>query len=395
MRVLFVHSGADLYGASRSLLRLSARLIRDGHSVIVILPYDGPLQNALQKVGVQVTIHRDLPIVTRERFTNLFGMLSLLLQIPISTIKILAAIRNFRPDIIHTNTTLILSPGIAAKLKNIPHVWHIREFFSEFSVFWKWYQWFIHYFSDKIICVSTPVAAQFKEKILSNKIGVIDIGFPQGEFKPVEKERIHAFKHNFKIDGRLAVGVVGRIKFGRKGQEVFVKAVALLKDKFPDVQFVLIGSPFPGNEEHLYNLMKLVKALGIEERVIYTGDVEDIKAAYSALDISVLPSALPEPFGGVVIESMAFGKPVIGTNHGGTIEQIEDKVSGFLVKPNDPDDLAKALEQLLSDDKLRHKMGENGRKRFLTLFEFEPFYGKMLSLYSNLRNRSGGSAPVE
>lgn len=389
MKILFIHSGADLYGASRSLLRLSSRLVRDGNPVMAILPYDGPLRDELQTHGVEVRIHHDLPVVTRQESKNLLGLISILLRIPFSIVKIWSVIRKFRPDIVHTNTALILSPGIAAKLRNVPHVWHVREFFVEFPKFWKWYQWFMYYFADVIVCVSTPVAKQFKERILQEMVFVIHNGFPEEEFKPVEAERIQAFRNRLGLDSNLTVGVVGRIKFARKGQDVFVKAVALLKDKFPHVQFILVGSPFPGNEEHLYNLMELIKELGIEDRVIYTGDVDDIKAAYSVLDISVLPSALPEPFGGVVIESMAFGKPVVGSELGGTLEQIEDGVTGFLVEPNAPKDLAKALEHLLSDSELRRKMGENGRKRFLALFEFGPFYEKVSLLYSKLIREAG------
>ncbi|MBK7260238.1 MAG: glycosyltransferase family 4 protein [Ignavibacteriae bacterium] len=104
----------------------------------------------------------------------------------------------------------------------------------------------------------------------------------------------------------------------RKGQDTFLRAAALIAAEHPDVRFVLIGSPFPGNESHGKALSALGRELGIDKQIVFTGDVADIRAAYAALDISVLPSEQPEPFGGVVIESMAAGKPVIGTRIGGT-----------------------------------------------------------------------------
>lgn len=385
MKILFVHSGSDLYGASRSLLRLASRLVKDGNSVRAILPYEGPLRAELENNGVRVNIHRSLPVVNRENFGGLLKLVLLLCKIPVSLVNLFIVAIKFKPDVIHTNTALILSPGIVSKLAGCFHIWHVREFFEEFPRLWKWYQWYMSMVSDMVICVSTAVAEQFDQRIKTKKVIVIHNGFPAEEFKPVEPARIQAFREQFDINGRVAVGVVGRIKFGRKGQDVFVKAVALLKDKFPDVKFLLVGSPFPGNEEHLENLRHLIKELDIEKNVVYTGDVEDIQAAYSALDVSVLPSAQPEPFGGVVIESMAFGKPVVGTSIGGTKEQIEDGVNGYLVEPSNPSELANALELLMSDSEKRETMGANSRKRFEAMFEFEAFYQKILQVYQNVK----------
>jgi glycosyltransferase involved in cell wall biosynthesis len=81
---------------------------------------------------------------------------------------------------------------------------------------------------------------------------------------------------------------VGRIKFQRKGQEVFVRAAHLLRERFPDARFLCIGSPFPGNESHLADLLKLIRELGLEDYVLCTGDVDDIKAAIAGLDMSHL-----------------------------------------------------------------------------------------------------------
>ena len=117
--------------------------------------------------------------------------------------------------------------------------------------------------------------------------------------------------------------------------------------------------------------------------------MEDIKAAYAALDISVLPSARPEPFGGVVIESMAFGKPVIGTRIGGTIEQVDDARTGLLIEPNDPQALADAIEKLLKDPQGRMAMGKLGYERFMSHFEFEEFFGKIMQLYTQQAHLGG------
>lgn len=379
-----MHSGADLYGASRCLLRLGSRLVRDGHVVMAVLPYDGPLRRELEQSGVAVVIHSNLAVVVRNSYRSLKGKLSLLRRVPASVVSLVALARRFRPDVLHTNTSLILSPGLVAALGGIPHVWHVREFFFEFPRLWRFYQWLMYAFSDQIVSVSQTVADQYHPRIAARKVVVVLDGFPREEFAEVPAERVAAFRRTFGLDGKLCVGVVGRIKIRRKGQDVFLKACALLKDRFPQAVFLLIGSPFPGNEAHLNAIRQLAKDLGIENRVIYTGDVDDIKAAYAALDVSVLPSSLPEPMGGVVAESMAFGKAFVGTRSGGTPELVADGVSGLLVDPDNPQQLAEALERLLRDARLRADFGAEARRRFLAKFEFEDYYAKVMGVYVGL-----------
>jgi glycosyltransferase involved in cell wall biosynthesis len=79
---------------------------------------------------------------------------------------------------------------------------------------------------------------------------------------------------------------------------------------------------------------------------------------------------------------MAMFKPVVGSKIGGTIEQIDDCETGFLVEPNNPEHLAIALEKLLINPELRDLMGRAGRKKYEEEFEFIPYYNKILNLYN-------------
>jgi glycosyltransferase involved in cell wall biosynthesis len=149
-----------------------------------------------------------------------------------------------------------------------------------------------------------------------------------------------------------------------------------------------MGSPFPGNEEHLTALEQLIDEMGVRDKVVLTGDVEDIKAGTAAMDVAIMASGQPEPFGGVVIESMALGRPVVGTAIGGTPEQIEDGVTGVLVPPNDEVALADAIGRLLDDVSMRQVMGERARQAFLAKFEFETFYASLWREYEVLISTS-------
>jgi len=384
MRILFVHSGSDLYGASRSLARLASRLTKDGHSVLIVLPGEGPLKPLLEQSGMSVTIHPCLPLLTRKTFGGIRGILSIAARMPGAVYRLCRLIRTFQPDLMHTNTaTVFLVSGLAARACRVPHIWHIREFFTEFGRVWNVYRRMIDFLSDRIICVSEAVASQFTERG-RRKTRVVHNGMPAVEFDAVEGLRVEQFKHRHGLGNGLAAGVVGRIKLKRKGQETFVEAAAQLKETFSKANYLIVGSPFPGNESHEKALRQKVAELGMTDQVVFTGDVQDIKAAISALDVVVLSSGQPEPFGGAVVEAMALRRPVIGTCIGGTVEQIEDGVTGFLVEPNNPADMARAMERLFKDPALRQRMGQAGRDRFLRLFEFEGFYTKVMSLYQSL-----------
>jgi glycosyltransferase involved in cell wall biosynthesis len=384
MKVLFVHDPPDLYGASRSLLRMASRLASDGHSVLIVLPGDGPLAGKLRESGVQVLVSSRLAVLKRSGAGSISGFARLCGKFVFSTLELFRLIGQFRPDLIHSNSAVVLPAGVAARIRRIPHVWHIREIFSDFPKLWIFYQWYISAFSNRIVCVSQAVADQFHPRIRDRKLVVLEDGFPSSEFPAVSPAKVQEFRHRYNLNGNLLVGLVGRIKIGRKGQDILLDAAARLKPRFPDTRFIFIGSPFPGNEDHLVRLRKLITDRNMDDEVIYTGDIDDVKTAYAALDISVQSSVLPEAFSGVIVESMAMSKPVIASKGGGTEEQIEDGITGLLVDPGNSEQLASALERLQDDPELRVQLGANGRKKFIEKYEFETFYTKLRALQSAL-----------
>lgn len=379
--ILYIHGASDLYGASRSLLRLVTRIDRRRFNPCVVLPDDGPLVGALKRSGVPVIIMPSLSVVTRHVFHSL-RLLQFLLRLPLSVLALASLIRRERVSIVHSNVGVAVSAGAAAKLAGVPHIWHVRDSFREFGVLWKGYARYILWSSVRVVCVSHAVAAQFQPG--SPKVVVVHNGLPLEEFEGVTDARVERFRNKYDLLGKRLVGVVGRIKFQRKGQEIFVQAAQLLKDKFDDVRFLIIGSPFPGNESHLQRLRELIEELRLCDRVILTGDVDDIQAAYRSLDVLVLPSCQPEPFAGVVLEAMALGVPVVGTRTGGTVEQIEDGISGLLADPDNVEMLAGAIERLLTDRGLRESICDAAHARVAERFSFETMWQKLEALYASV-----------
>ena len=384
MKLLFVHSPSDLYGASRSLLRLVTRLLNDGNSVLVVLSQDGPLREQLLATGAQIHLCPRLAVIDRRKYRSAVRLLALIGSLISSCHELSRICKTYKPDLIHTNTSLILTSGLVASARQIPHVWHIREIFVDFPRMWSWYQWVMVLLSTRIICVSGAVAAQFSRRVSRNKLIVLHNGFPAAEFSGIGIDRAREFRNRYQLNGHLLVGMVGRIKLGRKGQEILLQAASRLASGASNVKFAFIGSPFPGNEDQLTKFNQMVDALHLRQHVVYTGDAEDIKGAYAALDISVQASTMPEAFSGVVIESMAMGKAIIASDCGAVTEQIDDGVTGIIVRPNDPAQLASGLKQLIDDEPMRRRLGANAQHKFLKCFEFDQFYRSLLNLYSNL-----------
>ena len=110
----------------------------------------------------------------------------------------------------------------------------------------------------------------------------------------------------------------------------------------------------------------------------------DVSALMAACDIFVLP-APAEPFGLVIIEAMALGKPVIAAGAGGPLEIVADGETGLLFAPGNSDSLAAGMKRLLTDADLRKRMGEAGRKRYEEMFTAQQMAEKMLAAYAATR----------
>jgi len=363
MKILLVHNSADLYGASRSLLRLAGALPPMGFAPSLLLPAEGPLASLARARGLPVKIQGSLKIISRNIF-HPRGMVRFFAGLPAAIRETARWIRHENFALVHTNLGTVVSSAWSARQAGVPHIWHIRDWFQEFGILWRPYAHYILAFSEKVVCVSRPIAGQFPP---SPKVCVLHNGLDLGEFPPVtEPERMAARKvFGFGPDEHV-VGTVGRIKFVRKGQENLLRAAHTLGQRGIPLRILLAGGPAPGSEDHVTRMKTLARELGLEKAVVFAGELSDPRPAYAAMDIFVLPSAQPEPFGGVVLEAMVLELPVIATAIGGSPEQVVPGKTGFLVPPADSYALAEKLRVLLKDPALRSRMGRAGRERVAT-----------------------------
>jgi glycosyltransferase involved in cell wall biosynthesis len=155
------------------------------------------------------------------------------------------------------------------------------------------------------------------------------------------------------------VGIIGRIS-PTKGQREFLNAAANVADVHPGVRFAVVGAALFGEDDYEMHLAELADTLGIGERTDFTGWVDDAPERLRRMTVVVHASPVPEPFGQVVAEAMAAGVPVIAAAAGGVTEILDPDgkagsgewiatPTGILVRPGDPQALAAAINEVLTD----------------------------------------------
>lgn len=180
-----------------------------------------------------------------------------------------------------------------------------------------------------------------------------------------------------------AVGVVGRLE-SWKGHDVYLRAMALVQQVVPRVRGIIVGGSVPHEPDYRASLLALQQDLRLTERVMFFDHRSNVPAMMSALDVLVLASTSPEPFGRVLIEAMAASKPVVATNGGATPEIIEDGEQGLLVAPGDPSALADAVIRILADRGLASSMGRKGRLRVQERFHVRQYVDDVQAIYREL-----------
>jgi glycosyltransferase involved in cell wall biosynthesis len=140
-----------------------------------------------------------------------------------------------------------------------------------------------------------------------------------------------------------------------------------------------VGDAFAGYEYLHDNINKLIDANKLTGHITQLPYRSDIANIYSALDIFILPSLLPDPAPLVVTEAMAAGLPVVATRQGGAVEMMENNVSGLLVPINDAAAAATIIEPLLMNETFRKDMGANAKKRMQEKFSRTQFNEQIMA----------------
>lgn len=171
-----------------------------------------------------------------------------------------------------------------------------------------------------------------------------------------------------------------------KGQRYLIEAAPEVLRARPETTFAIVG-----DGELRAELVELAAALGVSERFRFPGFRTDVPELLRALDLFVMPSHM-EGLGTSVLDAMAAGTPVVGTEAGGMPESIEDGVTGLLCPVRDPGALARAIVRLLEDPALARRLAAQAAQRVRERFSTDAMVDGTLAAYRDLLGASAGAA---
>lgn len=322
-------------------------LDRDRYEPIVVLPDRGELVDDLRSAGVEVHV-RALGVL-RRGLMSAGGLAGITSATALDAFSLGRLIRRRRVALVHSNTSVVLGGAAAAAVARVPHVWHVREIYTDFARLWPAYRRLLGT-AASLPCVSRATAAQFPA---AGRAHVIHDGLALDARRAPRAQAREALE----LDPQAPViALLGRIS-AWKGQDVLVRALAEAPLRECGAVALIAGDAWPGSEARLAALRRLAAGLGVTERVRIVGFRDDVETIYGAADLVAVPSKEPDPLPGAAVEAAAAGCAVVASNHGGLPEIVRDGQTGRLIPPGDAAALAGVARELIDDPAQRERLG--------------------------------------
>jgi glycosyltransferase involved in cell wall biosynthesis len=387
----------DVNGAAYFTRRLAVALADRGHEVHVLCPSRSLWSGVMTRDGVVECRTRSLPVPFHPGFR---------FSPPPLRRRVLEEVRRIRPDVVHAQGHFFIGRALirAAKQLGVPVVatnhfmpdnlvfyLHLPERIEKKVAEWAWRDFSRVFDRADLVTAPTPFAAKIAEENgLNRSILPVSCGMDLSRFSPTNDG--YAFKTRYGVPERPVFMYVGRLDTEKHVDEL-IKALPLVR-KSVDAQLVVVGD---GHEHG--NLVSLARGQGIERYVTFTGFVPDgeLPGAYAAADV-FCNAGTAELQSIVTMEAMATGKPVVAANARALPLLVRDGENGCLFEPGDVVGLASRLEELLSDDGKRTRMGRESLRIVarhdigITLNAFEELYEALSVPRSSVTVPSG--APV-
>lgn len=375
--ILFIHQSAELYGSDKTLLYLVINLDKTKFFPIVILPNDGPLKKELEKENIKVILAPVLKLY-RKMFTP--SNLLKLFKDYFKGVKVINTIKKeYKIDFVYSNTLAVLLGFFYCMFHKTKHIWHVHEIIESPNIFAKTFRFLLNNRTNTVLLHNSIATSNFwnckrKNEIIWNGIA------PFSELKTEERKIIRSSV--FKSEDKIIFALVGRISRW-KGQMFLLETFQEIIQNHPNIKLVFIGSAPPNQEHFLDSLQEKIKEYNLNDDVQILPFQENINQLWQSIDVAVVPSTEPEPFGMVAIEAMMAKKPVIAANHGGLMEIVVNNTTGFLIEPNNKMALKEAIEKLINNPDLRTTFGENGYQRATQNFSIENYVKKIEDILEN------------
>lgn len=367
IKVLNIISDSNIGGAGKCVINFCKSYDKSKFQISVVVPKNSELINELKKTSVKIIEVDGLKDKSLD-FKAFF--------------KLRKIIKEEKPHIVHTHASSIAR--LAAKTVNGVKVVYTRH--SVFPVSDKiksgigrfFYKYSNEFTTDKIIAVAEAAKENLTDGgIREDIIEVVLNGVDKlPTTSPNEKEALKK-KCNISKDEKV-IGILARLE-KVKGHEYFIDSAKIILDKNIKAKFLILGT---GSEEE--NLKKKVKELGLEDKIIFTGFIKNVKDFVNIFDVQVNCSYGTEATSLALLEGMSIGVPAVVTNYGGNPGVIIDNENGFLVPIKSPKDTANAIIQLLQDNKLYNKISNKAVEIYNDKFTVEKYTKNIERVYEEM-----------
>lgn len=350
--VLVAHPSPDLYGSDRVLLESVQALVDAGARVVTTVPADGPLVTELVRRGSRVRLC-PTPVL-RKAHLSARGLIDLTRLAFAASGPGRRLLREVAPDLVVVNTLTIPLWTALARRAGIPTLTHVHE--AEKSA----PTWVRRGLYAPLLGATRIVTnSRFSLRVLADTWGTLGertAVIHNGVVGPTTPTRPRAA-----LEGGPRLLFLGRLS-PRKGPQVVVEALDLLRREGVPAHLTLLGSVFEGYEWFEEELRGAVHARGLDDSVDFLGFDPDIWAHMADADIIVVPSTVDEPFGNTAVEAMLAQRPLIVSRTSGLKQASVAYASVRRVKPGSARSLAKAVTSMVGQwDRVRSDVEDDRR----------------------------------
>ncbi len=369
--------------------------------------YNKPYQEGVNQNFSQREKFIPLPLLSLDNFRNkplysnrsgitkfLMGIIlqaidSSKLLIVYNFIKLLWIFKKVKPDLLHINNggyPAAITCQIAvfsAKMARIPRIiYNVNNLaLKRNKVYDKWIDAYLNENVDFFITASKQAKSCLVANRQFDEGHVIQIFNAMIQPNVVKQRR--ELLESLKIQPNKFIIVEVALLISRKGQIYLLKALNVIKEKYPriynDIIVVLVGD---GQDRP--SLEKFVADNNLNNNVVFAGYRKDYYDFINSADIFILPSVSHEDMPLVILSAMNLKKSIISTDLAGIAEQIQNNVEGILLKPEELFKLPEEIIKLYSDESLRAKFGENAYKKYIADFSYNGVTSRYLDLYRKL-----------
>ncbi len=392
MRVLYVNHTAEVSGSERSLLTLLAALPAGVEPHLASPP--GRLTLLTEELGIPVSPIADTAGSLRLHPAHTPRAIA---EMSLAALQVHRLARRHRADVVHANSIRAGIELALARVSPAAGVVHVRDCLPPGRVTTASMR-LISGGARTVVANSHYTAASVRRSATNARLEVVHPAIDLARLDPARIDRAAA-RSRLGPAGtrRVLLGVVAQLSTW-KGQDTAIEALRLLREQQIDAHLLLIGSAkFVAratrfdNEAYVARLRGLIAAGGLEDRVSWLGERDDVPELMRALDVLLLPSR-EEPFGRALLEAMALEVPVLATNVGGPRELVREGTDGYLLPPGEPESWADGVRRVVESPEGGRELGRSGRLRIAQQFDVGAHVEAMLAVYGRALERERGDA---